>query len=181
MSKIIKDGIGTVIKPEPQLVETRMEDFIKMIDEAQEEGVFDEVVADSEEITKNETSARLLKLIEDCIDTYCEMHKRRTKGEFVKFGIEFKLAPLFEGDYMGKATCNFIKWEYGKKKVLISKVFGFQNVGQMRKNDWGEQLLVQVVTELIGCAHVLSNIRDGVKHTDLTKEKFRHRNLRDKK
>lgn len=180
MSKIIKDNVGGIIKPAPIEVETKMEDFIAMIEKATEEGYYDELLADKDLIQENDTSARLLRLIEDASDTYSELYKQKSGGAFVAFDIDFKLAPLKEGEYVGKAICNFTKLENGKRKILISKVFGFRTMDEVRKNDWGEILLVQMVAELIGCSHILSNLTSQVKHKDIVEHKFRQANLKKK-
>lgn len=180
MTKIIKKLGSAVIKQAPMEMETKMEDFIKAIENAEEDGVFDSYVADQDEIAKNETSARLLRLIEDCVDTYCAMYKNSSGGAFVNFEIKFNLTPLFEGNYMGKASCQLVKHEFGKKEVLAEKIFGFRTVDEMRKNDWGEILLVQIITELFGAMHMLSHIKAGVKHSDVVNEKMRQANLKKK-
>jgi hypothetical protein len=181
MSKVIKNLGSPIIKQAPMEIETNMEDFIKGIEAAEEAGVFDEYIANNEEVAKNETSMRLLRLLEDCIDTYKEMYKRSSGGGYVGFDIKFTMFPIKEGEYMGGAKCEFIKHEFGKQKILAEKVFGFRSVDEMRQDNWGEILLVQIVAEWLGSAHVLSNIKDNVKHTDLTNEKMRQANLKKKK
>jgi len=172
MSKIIKPTSG-LIQPVEVLHETNVEDFIKLIEATEEKSDIKDYIASREEIEENNVSKQLLELIEDASDVYCEMYKRSGNNRYVNFEIQFTLTPIKEGRYIGKATCNFIKHEKGKKKTLISKVFGFTTMEEVKKNDWGEILLIQMLAELIGCAHILSNLKEDVKESDVIREKLK--------
>lgn len=174
MDNIVKTNNGLYEKVDVKAL-------IQEIKLARAEGKFDEEVgwsatidhaADKEEMDKSDYG--VLHTALNRAFSMWEDKAKHTRGEFVKFMIQTTAKSTNEVEgYVGVITMTLTMVKNGTPHRICAKSFGCKHLDEVGGTKWKYELLVAILSELLGVAHVLIDSMSKVKGSDVIREKLK--------